>query len=100
MGSFQALVTGFRTNILGHLTADEIEAVQHAQSTLQDGWLAYEKSVTHPISGKIVTLMAELASDNPKRQRAALASPDLKLFLATEEQRNKNLSEMYYFRQL
>ena len=104
MTLFQKGISSFRTVVLGHLSAIEEQAVQIALHIVKEGWPGYEANFNYlPYEkrhARMKGFIAELESNDPKRQRAVLASPELQAWLANERARNDILSSMHYFRHL
>lgn len=104
MNSLQAAAAKFRTAVLGHLSPAEKQAVEAAVVTLRNGWPGHDNikgmhqfEVFAKDTNAFVT---ELSSNDPKRQRRALADPKLQARLVAEDSRNRWINNLYYFKEL
>lgn len=104
MNFLQAGIAKFRTIVLGHLSPKESLEVEAAIATLQNGWPGHDNIKGIPKFEQYVEVtngfIAGLNSSDPKRQRKALADPELQRRLSTEQSRNKKLNSLHYFKQL
>ncbi|WP_377828402.1 hypothetical protein ACFKHW_32030 [Bradyrhizobium lupini] len=86
------------------LTAAQEQAVQTALHIVKEGWPGYEANFNYlpyeKLHARMKGFIAELESNDPKRQRTVLASPELQAWLANERARNDILNSMHYFRHL
>lgn len=105
MNFLQSAIAKFRTAAFGDLSPDEARQVKIAHDLLLNGWLGgtdyQHKDYPDALKRRRAArekVIRELASGDPKRQRAALQTKGLEGTLAAERTRNEKLARMLYFK--
>lgn len=103
MNFLKAATEKFRTIALGHLSPDETRRVQDAYDLLLNGWPGVDDDFAKfpdilKAQRARETIIRELSSGDPARQRATLQIQALEDLLAAERTCNERLRSMLYFK--